>query len=79
MNKRNDSIIKWAINRIEDNYKDDVSLLLSYGSYVNGTANSLSDVDFYFIPKTERAYELCTTFIVESVGFEFVSYVLGKS
>ncbi|MBU3089452.1 hypothetical protein KPL42_13220 [Clostridium gasigenes] len=70
MNKRNDSIIKWAINRIENNYKDDVSLLLSYGSYVNGTANSLSDVDFYFIPKTERAYGLCTTFIVESVGFD---------
>lgn len=70
MNKRNDMIVEWAVKRIEEEYKDDVSLLLTYGSYENGTANPLSDVDFYFIPKTERAYELCKTFIVEGVGFD---------
>lgn len=70
MNKRNDMIIEWAVKRIEREYKDDVSLLLTYGSYENGTANLLSDVDFYFIPKTEHAYELCKTFIVEGIGFD---------
>jgi len=70
MNKRNDMIIEWAVKKIEKEYKDDVSLLLTYGSYENGTANPLSDVDFYFIPKTERAYELCKTFIVEGIGFD---------
>lgn len=70
MNKRNDMIVEWAIKKIEREYKNDVSLLLTYGSYENGTANRLSDVDFYFIPKTERAYNLSKTFIVEGVGFD---------
>ena len=55
-------IIEWSIKKIEREYKDDVSLLLIYGSYENGTANGLSDVDFYFVPKTERAYKLSKTF-----------------
>jgi hypothetical protein len=70
MKKRNDMIVEWAVKRIERGYKDDVSLLLTYGSYENGTANSLSDVDFYFIPKTEHSYELCKTFIVEGIGYD---------
>ncbi|MFL0168686.1 hypothetical protein [Candidatus Clostridium helianthi] len=70
MNKRNDMIIEWAIKKIEREYKDDVSLLLLYGSYENGTDNPISDVDLYFIPKTEHAYELTKTFIVEGVGFD---------
>lgn len=70
MNKRNDIIVEWAVKKIEKEYKDDVSLFLTYGSYENGTANPLSDVDFYFIPKTEHAYDLCKTFIVEGIGFD---------
>ncbi len=70
MSIRNDKIVEWVVNRIKSEYIDDISLLVIYGSYINGTANHLSDVDFYFIPKTERAYELCKTFIVEGVGFD---------
>lgn len=70
MNRRNDMIVEWAVNRIKKEFKEDVSLLLTYGSYENGTYNPLSDVDFYFIPKTKRAYELCKTFIVEGIGFD---------
>ncbi len=70
MSRRNDIIVRWAVTKIEREYKDDVSLLLMYGSYENGTANPLSDVDLYFIPKTQRAYELSTTFIVEGIGYD---------
>lgn len=68
--KRNDMIVDWVVRKIQKDYKDDISLLLTYGSYENGTANLLSDVDFYFIPKTKNAYKLCKTFIVEGVGFD---------
>ena len=70
MNKRNDVVIEWVIKKIKTEYKDDVSLLLTYGSYENGTANPLSDVDFYFIPKTKSSYKLCKTFIIEGIGFD---------
>ena len=59
MKNRNDMIVEWVLGKIKNNYKNDVSLLIIYGSYENGTTNPLSDVDFYFIPKTDRAYGIC--------------------
>ena len=70
MKRRNDSVIQWAVDKVQREYHEDVSLLLMYGSYENGTANPLSDVDMYFIPKTEGAQELSTTFIIEGVGYD---------
>lgn len=70
VNKRNEMIVDWAVKKIEKEYKGEVALLLTYGSYENGTSNPLSDVDFYFIPKIEHAYKLSKTFIVEGIGFD---------
>ena len=61
MNKRkeiNDKVVEWITNKVKTEYADDISLVLIYGSYINGTANSKSDVDCYYIPKTERGYNL---------------------
>ena len=44
--------------------------MLIYGSYVNGTANSKSDLDCYFIPKTENGYHMAVDFIIEGVGYD---------
>lgn len=44
--------------------------MLIYGSYVNGTANSRSDVDCYFIPKTERGYSFAADFMIDGVGYD---------
>lgn len=70
MSYQNDQVIKWAVDTIKREYAEDVSLLLLYGSYENGTSNDLSDVDLYFIPKTERAYELNQTFIIGDIGYD---------
>jgi predicted nucleotidyltransferase len=71
MKSRNDEVLDILLSYIENRYKKDISLVCCYGSYVNGTANEKSDVDFYFIPKTERAYEAAMTFIVDGVGYDF--------
>ena len=65
-----DNIVKWIVNKVSTEYVDDVSLVLIYGSYVNGTANSKSDVDCYYIPKTERGYDLAISFIIDGVGYD---------
>ncbi|MBP3918016.1 MAG: hypothetical protein J6I50_02450 [Clostridia bacterium] len=73
MNKRkeiNDKLVQWIVHKVSTEYADDVSLVLIYGSYVNGTANSKSDVDCYFIPKSERGYELAVDFMIEGVGYD---------
>ena len=66
----NDNIVKWIVNKVSTEYVVDVSLVLIYGSYVNGTANSKSDVDCYYIPKTERGYDLAISFIIDGVGYD---------
>ena len=66
----NDKVVEWITNKVKTEYAEDVSLVLLYGSYINGTANCKSDVDCYYIPKTERGYNLCTGFMIEGVGYD---------
>lgn len=66
----NDKIVEWIMNKVKTEYADDVSLVLLYGSYINGTANSKSDVDCYYIPKTEHGYNLGMGFILDGVGYD---------
>ena len=65
--------LKRRLRNAQREYAEDISLVLIYGSYVNGTANSRSDVDCCFIPKTERGYEMATGFILEGVGYDVFS------
>jgi len=66
----NDSLVQWIRRKVETEYADDIALVCIYGSWLNGTANHLSDVDCYFIPRTERGYGLSRTFILEDVGYD---------
>lgn len=66
----NDKIVKWIVNKVNMEYADDISLVLIYGSYINGSANSKSDVDCYYIPKTERGYNMAVDFIIGGVGYD---------
>ncbi len=66
----NDKVVEWITNKVKAEYADDISLVLLYGSYINGTANSKSDVDCYYIPKTERGYNLGIGFIIDGVGYD---------
>ena len=66
----NDKIVKWITDRVRSEYANDISIVAIYGSYINGTANSKSDVDCYFIPKTDRGYEFETGFIIDGVGYD---------
>jgi len=66
----NTKIIDWIRRTVETQYPQDVSLVVLYGSHVNGTDHHLSDVDCYFIPANERAYEFAQGFILEGVGYD---------
>lgn len=70
MKSRNDRVLEWAVAKAAKDYSADVAILAVYGSYINGTSDELSDVDFFFIPKTDRGLLLGRTFIIEDVGFD---------
>lgn len=66
----NDRIVSWVRETVENTYADDIHLVVMYGSHINGTAGKLSDVDFYFVPRTQRGYDLARTFLLAGVGYD---------
>lgn len=66
----NDEIIGYVIEKINNDFRGNIDMLLVYGSYINGTANDKSDVDMYFIPRDEKGYELGETFILNGIGYD---------
>lgn len=69
-NSVNDKVVSWIENRVRTKYNDDISMVLLYGSYINGTANRRSDVDCYFIPKNDRGYEMAVDFMIDGIGYD---------
>lgn len=44
--------------------------MAAYGSHFNGTETEYSDVDCYFIPKTDRGWEFAADFLLAGVGYD---------
>ena len=58
------------VKKIETTYSEDISLLICYGSFVTGEYGVMSDIDFFFVPKTNRGYELNYQFIINNIGYD---------
>jgi predicted nucleotidyltransferase len=67
---RGSKILEAIVNKIENSYHADVSILTCYGSYITGEYNELSDIDFFFIPKTNKGFELSCQFIIRDIGYD---------
>jgi hypothetical protein len=59
------------IEKISKDYKDDIALVVIMGSYIYGETHSRSDLDMFFVPNTERGYNLGFTFIIDGIGFDY--------
>lgn len=69
MNETAKKLQEWVINKIKTEYAEDIDLLLAVkGHSVNGDDHG-EEFDFY-IPATERAYELAETFIIDGIGHD---------
>lgn len=58
------------IHEIKTNFKHDVALLCHYGSTLDGTDHEKSDIDMYFVPKTDKGYGLMHQFIIDGIGYD---------
>ena len=63
-----------ASNKIKVKYSDDIAVVVCYGSYITGSAYQKSDLDFFFIPKTNKGYEMNMQFIIDDIGYDFWSF-----
>lgn len=65
----NHPLTKWAVNKIETEYKDDIALLIAVKGH-STDHDGHGEVFDYFIPATERGYELAQTFIIDGIGHD---------
>jgi len=68
--KKHRELLDMLLGVIKERYPDDISLMIIYGSCVNGTAHEKSDLDMLFIPKTAHGRELARTFILDGIGYD---------
>jgi hypothetical protein len=67
--KRDKKILEIVKNKIINEYKNDILLLVVYGNKEIDSDENLG-IRFYFIPKNERGKNLSTQFIVEGVSYD---------
>ena len=63
-------LVDWAVHKIETEYAQDVDLLIGQvggGKIPTDEQNMVFD---FFIPATERGYQLAQTFIIEDMGYD---------
>ena len=69
MKNINKELIDWAINKIQKEYPEDVSLLIGHNNWkikADGDEVALN----FFIPATEQGYSLAKTFIIDEIGYD---------
>ncbi len=59
------------IEKIKNDYKEDIAVVVLMGSYIYNETHSRSDLDMYFVPKTQRGENLGKVFIIDGIGFDF--------
>ncbi|WP_141432461.1 hypothetical protein [Bacillus sp. 03113] len=58
------------VENIKKKYRDDIALVAYYGSYAQGRATTLSDLDMFFIPSTKKGFAASFQFILDGIGYD---------
>jgi hypothetical protein len=56
------------LDLVRNEYANDIALVHVHGSTIYGNAHHLSDLDIFFVSKTERGHKLASTFILKGIG-----------
>lgn len=60
-----------VINYVKKYYREDIDLIVAYGSFIRGDMHEKSDVDLFFVPANEKGYLASFEVIIDEVGFDF--------
>lgn len=63
-------LIDWAVHKIETEYPDDVALLIGQVGACKTPEDQQSMAFDFFIPSTDKGYQLAQTFIIEDMGYD---------
>jgi hypothetical protein len=65
------TVAEMLIEKIKKDYNGDVSLVHVHGSYIYNDTHDLSDLDIFFLPRTQHGFNLGVTFILDGIGWDF--------
>ena len=63
-------VLDLILDKIRRDYQDDIAIFVIMGSHLYHETHPKSDLDMYYIPKTNKGYELASVFIMEGIGFD---------
>lgn len=66
-------VVDVLIDTIKRDYRDDVAFVVVHGSTIYNETHRTSDVDLYYLAKTDRGNELSTVFILDGIGYDIWS------
>ncbi len=66
-------VVDVLIDTIKRDYRDDVSFVIVHGSTIYNDTHEKSDVDLYYLAKTDRGNELSNVFILDGIGYDIWS------
>lgn len=69
MKNIDNELIKWASDKINKEYKDDVALLIGQKGACKIPTDKRNTAFDFFVPETERGYDLAESFIIEDIGY----------
>ncbi len=67
---REQGIVQALLDHVEAEFPSDVAIVACYGSMVRGNPTPVSDLDLYFIPKTEHGLRLSLQFVIQGIGYD---------
>ncbi|MDO5518506.1 MAG: hypothetical protein Q4F66_13205 [Clostridium sp.] len=70
MKNIDNELIKWALGKIKNEYKDDVALLIGQKGACKIPTDEQSVAFDFFVPATKRGYNLSETFVIEDMGYD---------
>ena len=62
-------ITKWVLEKVEEEYKDDIALVVSHNTLRLESEKGTPSVS-YFIPITDKGRRFARTFILDGVGID---------
>lgn len=65
-----EELIDWAVEKIKTKYKEDVALLIGQVGACKLPTDEQKMAFDYYVPLTEKGYQLAETFIIEDMGYD---------
>lgn len=63
-------LLEMIVRAAETGYGDSLSHIVCYGSLVQGRSHEQSDIDFFFVPRSESGYAFSRQFIWNGIGYD---------